>query len=482
MIVDLTKDSQIHVVCKPQGSCLVTLVDKEGNGIKDADVMLLQDGAIIAHNRTAEGGNALLTAPCNRKNPYQLKIISQGFEVINESIRLRYNRIVVPLKRSVTLDQYDWTLTLIDLWGLPPEINVTPRVTSAAMQTPTVIFPEQNTQSSFQFRNLLPATYLLQIQYKSFVLEKEIQIPSNDESLVFPAEYQVLFNVFDSRGITLDDVKLQMNRGGKIQETTSNGSKVVFSVPPGQYLVKVISQDNVIGQRLINVANKRSVDLITNQEPIFPLIGLILPCILGFIGLAVGVKKKEPLFFLLLFMVGVLGMALLFPWWSLQGSSSDIETSSTFYLIPLNLVSMTTTPQVIVGELSFFPNIFKTIMIVIPILSVIVGLLAISALVLKRIQKKQWQSLLLVGALLLLLCSLVLFIGAMSTFAEVGVGSFIGSGTLDISIQGQEVVVPVLCQWGPGVGFWLYVAAGMILSASLMIIFYQKKKKSNQSL
>jgi hypothetical protein len=143
---------------------------------------------------------------------------------------------------------------------------------------------------------------------------------------------------------------------------------------------------------------------------------------------------------------------------------------------------MTTTPQVIVGELSFFPDIFKTIMMIIPILSVIVSLLAISALVLKRIQKKQWQSLLLVGALLLLLCSLVLFIGAMSAFAEVGVGSFIGSGTLDISIQGQEVIVPVLCQWGPGIGFWLYVAVGMILGASLIIILYQKKKRSNQLL
>ena len=141
MIVDLTKDSQIHIFCKPQGSCQVTLVDKEGNGIRDADVMLLQDGMIIAHNMTNDEGVALLTAPCSRKDSYQLKIVSQGFEVANESIRLRYNRILIPLKKSVTLDQYDWTLTLIDLWGLPPDINVTPRVTSAAMQTPTVIFP-----------------------------------------------------------------------------------------------------------------------------------------------------------------------------------------------------------------------------------------------------------------------------------------------------------------------------------------------------
>ena len=47
MIVDLTKDAQIHVFCKPQGSCQVTLVDQESNGIRDAEVMLLQDRSLL---------------------------------------------------------------------------------------------------------------------------------------------------------------------------------------------------------------------------------------------------------------------------------------------------------------------------------------------------------------------------------------------------------------------------------------------------
>ena len=479
MIVDLTKDSQIHVICKPQGSCRVTLVDQEGSGIRDADVLLFQDGMVIAHNTTNDDGVALLTAPCNRKDPYQLKIRSQGFEVVNESIRLRFNRIVVPLKRSVTLDQYDWTLTLVDLWGLPPEINVTPRVTSASMQTPTVIFPKQNTPSSFQFHDLPAAAYLLQIQYKSFVIEKEIQIPSNDESLVFPAEFHVSFHVFDSRGITLEGVKVLMSREGKSQETTSNGSQTVFSIPPGQYVVKVISQGEVIGQRVLNVVGERSVDLMTNQEPVFPLIGLVLACFLVFTGIVLGIKKKEPLVSLILFMVGVMIIALVFPWWSLQGSSTNIQTSSTLYLIPLNLVSTTTAPQVITGELSFLPEIFKTIMMIIPLLTGVVSILAISILILKRTNKYRWRSLLLIGALVILLGSLVLFIGTMSAFADIGVGSFIGNGSLGISIQGQEGVVSVPCQWGPGIGFWLYVTSGVILIVSLIEILYQKKKKSS---
>lgn len=482
MIVDLTKDAQIHVFCKPQGSCQVTLIDQDGNGIRGADVMLLQEGLIITHNATNNQGVAQVTAPCNRKDSYQLKIVCQGFEVANESIRLRYHRILIPLKKSVTLDRYDWTLTLIDLWGLPPEIEVTPRITSAAMQTPTNIFPTQNTLNSFQFSNLLPATYLLQIQYKSFVIEKEIQIPSTDESLVFPAEFPVSFHVVDSRGTTLEGVSLQVSRSGKSQESVSNGTFTVFSLPPGTYIVKVISQGDVIGQRVLHVAGERSVDLITNLESMFPLISLILACGLIFLGVVFSIRKKELLYFLLFFAIGLLIIALVSPWWSLEGSLSDIETSSTFYLIPLNLVSLTTAPQVIIGDLSFFPEIFTTIMMIIPVLTIIASLLAVSILVFKKIQKKQRQLLLLVGALGLLFCSLILFIGAMSAFTEVGIGSFIGNGTIDVSIQGQEELVPIECQWGPGVGFWVYLVSGMIVIVSLIIQWYQKKKKEPQLL
>jgi len=482
MIVDLTKDSRIHVFCRPQGSCQVTLVDQDGSGITDADVMLLQDGMIIASNTTNDQGVAVLVAPCNRKEPYQLKIISQGFEVANESIRLRYNRILIPLRKSITLDRYDWALTLLDLWGLPPEIEVTPRITSATMQTPTSIFPTKNTPSSYQFRDLLPATYQLEIQYKSFTIEKEIQIPSPDESLMFPAEFPVSFHVFDSRGTTLDGVTLQVSRSGKTQESVSNGTLTVFSLPPGIYTVKVISQGDVIGQRILHVAGERSVNLITSLQSIFPLVGLVLACVLIFLGVIFSIRKKEPLYFLLFFTIGLLVIALVAPWWSLHGSSSDIETSSTFYLMPLNLVSLTTAPQVIVGDLSFFPEIFTTIMLIIPVLTIIASLLMVSLLVFKKIQKKQWQLLLLVGALGLLFCSLIIFIRAMSTFAEAGVGSFMGTGTIDVSIQGQEELVPIECQWGPGVGFWVYLASGMIVIVSLIILWYQKKKKAPQLL
>lgn len=480
-ILDLSSDSQIHVFCKPQGSCAVTLIDQQGHGIKDAEVLLFQDGMIITQNSTNEDGVAHLAAPCNRRESYQLKVVSQGFEAMNESIRLRYNRILVPLKKSVEFDQYDWRVTLQDLWGLPPEIAVTPRMTSTAMQIPTVIFPTQTTRNSFQFTELPPATYQLQIQYKSFLVDKEIIIPSEEALLVFPAVYPVSFHVYDARGSPMGNVDVEMIRGGKTQMITTSGSHADFSIPPGLYTVKVTVQNEVIGQRSLTVMGERSVDLVTSQEPILPLALGIGSCSMIFVGLALSIKKKELSYSLLSLTVGVLLLAFFFPWWSLQGSTTDVQTSSTLYLIPFNLISTTTTPQLITGELSFVPDIFATIMMVIPIISVIVALLVVLPFLLKQRMKKNWQILLLIGALVLLCGTLLLFIIAMSAFAQVGVGSFMGQGTIDVSIQGYDEVVPVLCQWGPAVGFWLYVITVLLL-LSIVILLFQKKKKRNRLL
>jgi len=112
----------------------------------------------------------------------------------------------------------------------------------------------------------------------------------------------------------------------------------------------------------------------------------------------------------------------------------------------------------------------------IPILTIIISILVLFVFVLDRTDKIQWQLFFLIGAVGLLVCSLVLFIGAMSAFTEAGVGSFMGQGILPVSIPGEEFIEPTLCHWGPGIGFWLYVLSGIILISSLLVVSYQKMK------
>jgi hypothetical protein len=475
-IIDLTKDTKIHTFCRRQGSCLISLVDQEGNGIDGASALLMHDGVVVARNTTSNG-HALLTAPCGFRQQYQLIILYHGFEVENESIRFGYVHSLISLKKSLELHQDEWSLKIMDLWELPLEIDVTPQLTSQEMETPVVLFAEPRSKDIYHFTHLVPAEYQLQIQYKSFLVEKKIQIPSNDVTLVFPAMFLITFHVLNSRGMKVSDATIQLSRGGKTVDLKSNVSGTELSVPPGSYVVSVLSQGQIISQRSLNVVSERSVDLFTTQEPAFPLLVIAVAGIIVLIGLAMSIMKKDPFYFLVVLVLGVSVAGIVSPWWALQGSSSNVQTSSVLYLIPLDLITTTKTSQFIGGELAFFPEVFTTVMMMIPILTVIICLLAILILVLNHIHKKRWQSYLMIGALILLLCSLVLFISAMSAFAEVGVGSFIGQGTLDISIPGEESVVPVLCQWGPGIGFWLYMVSVVILICTMIISVMKKREE-----
>jgi hypothetical protein len=122
MIVDLIKDTKIHIFCKQQGSCLISLVDQEGNEIDGASILLMHDGVVVGQNTTINGF-ALVTAPCGFMQQYQLILLYRGFELINESVRFGYIYSFVPLKKSLELRQDDWTLKLIDLWELPLDIK-----------------------------------------------------------------------------------------------------------------------------------------------------------------------------------------------------------------------------------------------------------------------------------------------------------------------------------------------------------------------
>jgi hypothetical protein len=295
--------------------------------------------------------------------------------------------------------------------------------------------------------------------------------------VVFPAEFPVSFRVLDSHGVSLDGVFIRLSRGGKTVDTLYNGSGSVISVPPGVYRVSVIHAGTVIGQRSLDVVGARSIDLITTHEPIFPLVVLLISIVLILCGLCWSVIRKDLVYVLVFLVVSVAIVSLVCPWWSLQGVSSGVQTSSALYLVPLDLVSMTSTSQVVAGELSFFPDVFVTVM------AIVVGMMVLGwcclggGLVVKRFIKKRWFMMLLAGVLVLLIGALVLFSLAMSAFTEVGVGSFLGNGTVDVSVQGQDSVVPVMCQWGPGLGFWLYLLSVMVLICTLVLVVYKMKNE-----
>ena len=68
-----------------------------------------------------------------------------------------------------------------------------------------------------------------------------------------------------------------------------------------------------------------------------------------------------------------------------------------------------------------------------------------------------------------LLLALIIFYYAFSQLTQVGVGSFMGSGMLDVSIPGEVVQINIPCSWGPGIGFYLLITSFVLLLLTLFI-------------
>ena len=76
--------------------------------------------------------------------------------------------------------------------------------------------------------------------------------------------------------------------------------------------------------------------------------------------------------------------------------------------------------------------------------------------------------------MLSLIVSILIFSIGMNELAEVGIGSFIGEGYLEVNIPGEEFTETILCSWGPNIGFYLYVLS--ILLTTIVIIYKMKNR------
>lgn len=474
--VDLTYNKTINIYCTHEGSEQVILKDQHGNGIQGATVSFNDGSTVIVGNLTDQQGTALLTAPCGITKVYTMQILYNGFLVDNEYVPFHAIRAIVPLKRSLQLDQYDWTFTLIDTWGLPPGVEITPRLSSNDMKQPTPLNASEQEPGVFTYTQLLHAKYRLQMQYKSFSIEQNITIPAPETSVVFPATFPVTFHVVDTHGLTLTDAIITINRSGKTAKLTVQSPSTLTSLPPGDYTIAVFFHNNVIGRRPLTVSGERTVNLVTTQDPLFPALIIVIIIISGMILTTYSAMKKDLVMFFLVLAVCLVVIACVLPWWSLRGNSADVTTSSIFYLAPPQFVTMTKTASVLSGELSYAPELFTTIMSMIPVIIASSCILCVATIVFQQINKKRAHFVFLVGAILLFGGCLAAFSFAMMTYSQAGVGSFLGAGIVEVPVPGISNPLPIQCHWGPAEGFIVFIGAFIVLLVALLLSVIQKKK------
>jgi hypothetical protein len=151
-----------------------------------------------------------------------------------------------------------------------------------------------------------------------------------------------------------------------------------------------------------------------------------------------------------------------FPWWMLQGSTPEVETSTKMLIIPPKLITTISSQEVIAGHLAFMPDLLISMVTLIPILTLI-GCILIFLFALKS------RGILLFAAMAFIISGILIFYFGVTNLTQIGVGSFLGDGYLEVGIPGEERDENIFCSWGPFTGFYLHLASLLPLLISLFM-------------
>jgi hypothetical protein len=475
-IVNLSQSTAIKINCRPQGAVAITLTDQEEKGVENARCVLQVDNTIIAETVSDSEGKATLSAPCYSFKPYQLKIFYQGFLIGEEEITLNILRRLIDLKKSFSLERYSLVLRVTDTWGFPPAIDVNPTLVSENMVIVTNIKGEISEAGEYHFNNLFSASYRLSMSYKAFRFEENFTLEkATTLDVKFSAEFPLDFSIYNSYANRLSSGDVSLQRNGKTVSTPiqQNGTASA-TVPPGDYMILVRANDEVIAQQQIQVRGEKIMDIVTTQDSFLHTLIVYFGLILVICALVVSLWEKKIALCFKLFTIGLLFIALVTPWWVLSGEKNDISTTTNTFIVPPQIITLTTASNAIGGEISAVP---EEVTMVLGVLSLLVAvtcfILFLSLLIMKRLRKTT-MILSFFSIVILFLC-LIIFIYAFSQVTQVGVGSFMGNGNLDITLPGEVEQTTISCYWGPGIGFYLLIPSLILLVLTLFIKRIEKK-------
>jgi len=462
-IFELEKDSSTHIYCRPEGKFQTSIDNQDSNGVENVRFSLLRDDIVIEEALSDKNGSVILSAPCYPQKPYTLNIIYQGFLVKEKKIDFGLTRRLFTLKESFDMSLHQLELNVKDTLGLSPDVDISPMLTSNEMIDQISISADKISDGNYRFTDLYPSDYSLKMSYKSFVLEEDVDISKDKTlSLSFPAEFTIDLDFMNSYGMTIGDGKITLKRSGKGPEIEIDKGMATVTVPPGEYELRVSAGNEEIAKQNIDVKGDKSISIVTTQESSLHTMVTFLGIILAFCSIVFLLWKKNIHLSLNLFIIALILIAIVMPWWALSGDTGTISTTTKTLLFPSNIVTLTSSQSVLGGEISIAPPELSMVLELLAMLLMIVCVIAVICIFIKdrfrKISKILW-----IASIVLLIVTVLLFFVAMSQVTDVGVGSFSGDGDLDISIPGLQENAIVLCSWGPGIGFYLSVVAAACL-------------------
>lgn len=480
-IVDVKEDTTSHIYCTLQGSIDILVVDQDEKPVEGVFFNLEYNEDLISNDISSISGTCLIHAPCKSSDKYLLKAFYNGFLVHEQPVKLGLVRHFRNYNILFSIDYYDLFLDVKDTWGFAPAVDVQPVLTSDDMIIPTVIKSEKTDSGKYVFNGLTPGDYRLSMSYKSFEKTEEIAIENHKKmDLIFPAEYNIDFNVLDAYAQSLSEGKMSIMRNGKQEQIYINEEGLAsINVPPGNYELNVLTYDDEeIGKLNIQLRSDKTVELVTKKDSFIHTFALIVGFLMVIVSFYLAFIRKQRYSGLKLFVIAFILISIFMPWWVLNGDNGLVETNTKILVFPQKIVTVTSSAEIIGGEISQVPQEVTMALEILFMLLISVVIISLVSIFTKNRFKKTTKIFSSLSFVILLLI-VMLFYLVISQLAEVGVGSIMGSGELDVNIPGGLESAMISCSWGPGIGFYITFFVVVLLAVlqvlkRKIIVFLEK--------
>jgi len=393
-------------------------------------------------------------------------------------------QVGISQNKTLQLDFYDLKVKILDRWDLISEATLDVTIESNDFNEKVILYGQEINPQEYLFKDLFVGSYVLKIGYKTFIEEKSVDIPyeNNDLTFVFQTLFNLSSKIYDLHGYPLSNVKLILSRDSKeeIKETDGNGESF-FIIPPGEYELKIYSDDMLIAKKDIDFLSEKKVSIITNKESDFQFIVLLSSFLIVFLIGLYNYKKRDFCFFVKVLIIFIAISSVILPWWSLSSTNSDGESeiSSNMYLTPSEMVTFTSSDEIFYGEFSSIDEAFD-FAIDISLILIYLGLLSLFLnVIFEKIRYKKIESLFFVLSLFLFISSISLFLFSMSNFSQTFVGGLTGSGEICVNFPTNNDCTFIDSNWGPGIGFYMFFISFLML---FLIFIYRLKMFLNKRL
>jgi len=468
-VVDLKKHESIRITCRPQGSVKSSVFNQDKQGVENVKIQLLDNDVIISESFTDSNGKAILNAPCFVLRKYRLRAIYQGFMISEKNIRLGYVNNVISMKEDFLVDQHNLRLNFKDKWNFIPEIEINPTLSSKDMIEENMISAEKIGPGEYELIDLYPGNYDLRAGFKSFEIKEDIDI-KDDETLdiIFPAEYEINVKVLNSYGESISDGTALISRKSKtVSNNINNQGETSFLAPPATYELSIFSEDDLIARQKVLTRGNKNLNIVSTKESQYHNIFIYLGIILAISALIFIFLKKNIYAGVKIIVIALLIIAIFSSWWGVTGEQNTTTSNTKTLLIPSKIVTLTTSSNILGGEISQVPEEVTMVLGVIALLMIVTSfIILLSIFTYKKMART--SAVLAILCIIFLILVLVIFTFAMSQITEVSVGGLFGEGDIETTIPGLSENVLLPSTWGPETGFYLTLAAVVILIVGAM--------------